>query len=244
MQADITDLRRTIVPKSDQLNAEQLLGGPMTITVSEVRVGSEDQPVILHYAGDGGRPFKPCKTMRKLLIFAWGENGHDWIGRSMTVYNDPNVLWGGIKVGGIRISQMSHIPQPIEISLTATKGKKAMHRVEVLQVVTLQDVLAAIRNASNKAGMDAAKKLAQQLTTQADMDQAATAYNGRLRALRSAAAPAPVEQQQPAFSELADRLADVKTVEDAQAVVNAGAHLPEEQKAELRSLAAALDLPA
>ena len=95
--SDISNLSDTIVPKSDQLNADQLLGGSMTITVTDVRRGqSDDQPVIVHYQGDEGRPYKPCKTMRKVLIFAWGDDGHAWIGRSMTLYNDPEVKFGGV----------------------------------------------------------------------------------------------------------------------------------------------------
>jgi hypothetical protein len=31
MSTDVSDLRSTIVPKSDQLNSEQLLAGPITI---------------------------------------------------------------------------------------------------------------------------------------------------------------------------------------------------------------------
>ena len=61
MNATVEDLRATIVPKSDQLNAEQLLSGPMTIRVTEVRVSdSAEQPVVVHYEGDDGRPYKPC----------------------------------------------------------------------------------------------------------------------------------------------------------------------------------------
>ena len=81
MQYDISDLRATIVPKSDQLNSEQLLGGPMTITVTDVRIGSSDeQPISVHYEGENGRPYRPCKTMRKVLIFAWGQDGRSWAG--------------------------------------------------------------------------------------------------------------------------------------------------------------------
>src|SRR5690606_17639307 len=75
----VSDLRDTIVPKSDQLNAEQLLGGPITITVTDVkRGGGEEQPVVIHYEGEGGRPYKPCKSMRKVLVFAWGSDGREW----------------------------------------------------------------------------------------------------------------------------------------------------------------------
>ena len=73
---DTSDLRWTIVPKSDQLNAEQLLGGPITITVTGVEVhDSAEQPISIRYDNDDGRPYKPAKTMRKVLIFAWGADG-------------------------------------------------------------------------------------------------------------------------------------------------------------------------
>ncbi|POZ81565.1 hypothetical protein [Burkholderia contaminans] len=161
--SDITDLRGTIVPKSDQLNAEQLLAGDMTITVTDVRMGSEDQPVILHYENDEGRPYKPCKTMRKLLIFAWGEDGRNWTGKSMTLYNDQAVRFGGMVVGGIRISHLSHIEREISLSLTATKGKKALHTVLPLEVVRLDDVLKAIATATDRNAMNAARALAMKL---------------------------------------------------------------------------------
>lgn len=133
-QSDIADLSGTIVPKSDQLNAEQLLSGPMTITIDDVRVGSsEEQPVTIHYAGENGRPYKPCKTCRKMLIFAWGADGRQWIGRSMTLYNDQLVRFGGAEVGGIRISHLSDIPKDINVSLTATRGKKAAHTIKRME---------------------------------------------------------------------------------------------------------------
>lgn len=124
-KASVTNLSPTIIPKSDQLNADQLLGGPMTIKVTDVSVSeSPDQPVIIHYEGENGRPFKPCKSMRKVLIFAWGDDGTKWVGRSMTLFNDPEVKWAGVKVGGIRISHMSDIEADAKLQLTATRGKK------------------------------------------------------------------------------------------------------------------------
>lgn len=188
--SDVTDLRGTIVPKSDQLNAEQLLAGDMTITVTDVRMGSEDQPVILHYENDMGRPYKPCKTMRKLLIFAWGEDGRRWIGKSMTLYNDQQVRFGGMTVGGIRISHLSHIDREISVSLTATKGKKAQHNILPLEITTLDDVLKAIAAATDRNGMNAAKAKAMKLTSENDVQQAQDAYNARMRELRGAATSA------------------------------------------------------
>jgi len=132
---DAKDLRPTIVPKSDQLNAEQLLSEPMTIRVTGVTVtNSAEQPVTIHYEGDDGRPYKPCKTMRKVLILAWGHDGSEWAGKSMTLFNDPAVKFGGQSVGGIRISHVSHIERNIAVALTATKGKKTLHTIKALKV--------------------------------------------------------------------------------------------------------------
>lgn len=127
------DIAPTIIPKSDQINADDLLSGPLTITVTGVAPGSKEQPVIVRYDGDGCRPYRPCKTMRRLLAFAWGTDGHAWVGRSMTLYHDPSVVFSGIKVGGIRISHLSHIDHDLEVALTVTKGKRALYRVRPLR---------------------------------------------------------------------------------------------------------------
>lgn len=189
---EISDLRPTIAPKSDQMNAEQLLSGPVTITVTDVRLGSgDDQPVAIHYDNDEGRPYKPCKTMRKMLIYAWGEDGRKWAGHSMTLYNDPNVKFGGSAVGGIRISHMTGIERELALSLTATKGKKALHTIKPLQVeqsTSLANVLAAIAKANNRATMDAAKKLAAQLTRPEYIATALQAYSARVDEIKAAAA--------------------------------------------------------
>lgn len=143
---DVSDLRHTIVPKSDQLNADQLVGGPMTITVTRVSATKGDQPVTINYEGDNGRPFKPCLTMRKVLVLAWGHDGNTWPGKSMRVYNDPAVTWGKEAVGGVRISHLSHIPSDIKVSLAATKGKKALYEIKKLTDGDAE-LTAAIRSA-------------------------------------------------------------------------------------------------
>ena len=149
MSNNVTDLRDTIVPKSDQLNADQLVGGPITITVTSVRRGSgDDQPVVVHYEGEAGRPFKPCLTMRKVLIFAWGEDGSAWAGRMLTLYNKRDVKWGGVEVGGIRISHMSHIEGDIKLSLAVTRGKKDPVIIKRLDV---RDPTIAARTALEQA---------------------------------------------------------------------------------------------
>tara|TARA_R110000850_G_scaffold200170_2_gene326353 strand:+ start:686 stop:1345 length:660 start_codon:yes stop_codon:yes gene_type:complete len=138
---DVTNLRDTIIPKSDQMNADDLVSTVITTKVIGVSRGNEESPLIVHCENDGGRPFKPCKTMRKLLIVAWGENGNDWIGRSMTLYCDASVKYAGKSVGGIRISHLSHITKRVEVNLTATRGKKQLYTVNILQPTMYPDNL-------------------------------------------------------------------------------------------------------
>ena len=50
----------------------------------------------------------------------------------MTLYCDPTVRFGGIEVGGIRVSHLSHIDKPLNLALTVTRGKRAQTHVEPL----------------------------------------------------------------------------------------------------------------
>ena len=127
---DATNLRDTIAPKSDRVNADDFLAGPETVTITAVKRGDADTPVAIHI--EGRKPYYPCKSMRRVLISAWGDNGPDWVGKSMTLYTDPAVKFGGVAVGGIRISHMSHIESDIALALTATRGKRSPFTVRKL----------------------------------------------------------------------------------------------------------------
>lgn len=127
----MTSFSDTIVPKSDQLNADDLLTGPITVTVVRVSRGDGEQPMVIGI--DGGRnPYKPCKSMRRVILKLWGDNGDAWIGRRMTLYCDPEVKWAGERVGGIRISHMSGLAAPVEMALTTTRGKRKPFVVQPL----------------------------------------------------------------------------------------------------------------
>lgn len=126
------DITETIAPRSDQLNAEDLLTGPRTFTVEKVTAGSVEQPVEIHLVGLPGRPFKPSKTVRRLLVASWGPEANVYTGRRMTLYRDPSVRFGGSEVGGIRISHLSDIDKRIQVALTVTRGKRQPFVIEPL----------------------------------------------------------------------------------------------------------------
>lgn len=131
----MSSLLGTIAPKSDQLNADDLIGGQSkTIKITGVKILGGDQPVALNYEGDEGKPYKPCKSMRRVLVNVWGSDGNNYIGKSMTLYRDDRVKFGGAEVGGIRISHMSDISEPITMALTATRAIRKPFTVKPLEV--------------------------------------------------------------------------------------------------------------
>ncbi|MGH3499845.1 MAG: hypothetical protein ACRDQA_02910 [Nocardioidaceae bacterium] len=128
------DLTETIVAKSDQLNADDLLSGPRTFTITEVRRGDPEQPVQIVLAEfPENRPFKPSKTVLRVLVHALGKETDDWPPQvRMTLYRDASVKWAGQAIGGIRISHLSHIDEQIKVALAESKGKKTLHVVDPL----------------------------------------------------------------------------------------------------------------
>jgi hypothetical protein len=125
------DLTDTIQPNSDQLDACDLLGGPQTFTIEDVSKGNAEQPVNLHLAGFP-RPWRPGKSMRRVLVACWGPDAKTYIGRRVTLYCDPSVVFGGQAVGGTRIAALSHIDKPKQVPLLVSRGKSAIFVVKPL----------------------------------------------------------------------------------------------------------------
>lgn len=130
------DMNPVIVPKSDQISADDFISGPRTYQIEGVAINpGTEQPVNISLVGET-RFWRPCKSMARCLVAAWGPDAKLYAGRSVTLYRDPKVKWGGLEVGGVRISHMSHIERPLSMALTATKGRRADYTVKplILQV--------------------------------------------------------------------------------------------------------------
>jgi len=123
---DAESIADTLTANSNQLNSDDLMGGPITVTVTGWKRGAtKEQPVWLSIGSDR-MPYSPCKTMRRVLAAEWGDRPAEWVGRSMTLFRDPNVMFGGMQVGGIRISHLSHMKQAeSKHNLASSKAKKS-----------------------------------------------------------------------------------------------------------------------
>lgn len=128
---DITD---ALAPTSDQLDAVELVK-PRTFTIDTgSRLGKRDGKTVAEIRLVGfPRVWRPSKGMLDVLAACWGTDGKQWAGRSITLYNDTDVMYGKDKVGGIRISHLSHIDKARDVMIRANGvGRKRSWHVEPL----------------------------------------------------------------------------------------------------------------
>jgi len=127
-----------ILAKSDQLNAEDLLGREMVIKITKVtkKDPKKPQPLWINYEGDDGgkRPYKPCKGMIKIIFSMWGENESNYIGRSLSLYRFEEAVYAGKEVGGLRLNGMSHIEKSFKVKITESRNKKVEYSIKKLEV--------------------------------------------------------------------------------------------------------------
>jgi hypothetical protein len=115
--ADVT------APKSDQWNADDFIAGPITFTIREVQLrGGQEQPVNILLEGTD-KAYRPCKGMARVMMQAWGPDAKAYAGKSLTLFRDPTVKWGGLEVGGIRISHMSHLDGKMMAAVKVSRGQ-------------------------------------------------------------------------------------------------------------------------
>lgn len=138
----MTDITKTVAPKTDQLNADDFLvdDKPRTIKITGVKMmDSKEQPIAISYEGDQKKPWKPSLGMRRVLIDLWGQEAakaadKHYVGRMVTLFRDPDVTFGKLVVGGIRISHASHIQGEKKIALTVSKARKVEFIVKPLKI--------------------------------------------------------------------------------------------------------------
>jgi hypothetical protein len=125
------DIGDTIAPKSDQLDAVDLLTGPRVFTIERVTKNNAEQPFNIHLA-EFPRPWRPGLSMRRVLVDCWGPDAATYAGRRVKLWCDRTVRFGNEEVGGTRILALSHIDRRLSIPLLVSRGRTEMYRVEPL----------------------------------------------------------------------------------------------------------------
>ena len=126
------DISDTLIPNSDQLDAEDLAAsGPRIFTVERVGKFNAEQPVNV-YLAEFPRPWRPGRNMRRVLAHCWGRDSAKWVGHQVELYCDPDVFFGKEKVGGTRISRLSHIAGAVAAPIIVGRGKRGTWPVKPL----------------------------------------------------------------------------------------------------------------
>lgn len=129
-------LQQALAPKSDQLNADDLIAANKIIVISGVNInlGSE-QKIIINYQGDNGKPWKPSKGMGRVLTEILGGDPDKWVGETVELFRNKEIRFGKEKCGGIQIAGMSAVRNVTTLLITTAKGKKSS--------ITIQPIAAA-----------------------------------------------------------------------------------------------------
>ena len=159
----MTDMRKVTEVDSTQINADDLISGPQTFTITNVKIkGGKDQPVEISLR-ETDKFFRPCKTVCRVMVAAWGPDSTTYKGKSFTLYCDPKVRWGGLEVGGLRISHMSHLDSPLTMALTVTRGSKKPYTVKPLKNAAPQSLPGADATPPAVGGSDGAAPFSEQI---------------------------------------------------------------------------------
>lgn len=156
MSNDVTSeqLAKACEPKSDQLNADDLMFAPVAVKIVKVKPGNKEQPIVIELA-DGLRPYKPCKTMIRILRAHFGDNAQDWINQQLILFRDPDAEYGGVKMGGIRISHATGLTEPKTFIITTRRGRRGEYTLLPFPTIApaekkyVDDVLAEIAAAES-----------------------------------------------------------------------------------------------
>ncbi|MFW0772490.1 hypothetical protein ACLRGI_04910 [Paenarthrobacter nitroguajacolicus] len=151
------DISKALVAKSDCLNASDLTGAPIVATIANVRKGDATKPIVIDLVGMDGRPWKPSKGMLRIIAHGWGTESDVWLGRSVKLVNNPEVIYAGEKVGGVEVIAMSHIAADFTIPVRISQKKVKQHTVTVLaepQTEPWRAQWQAITNALTAAGYE------------------------------------------------------------------------------------------
>lgn len=128
------DVSEVLAPNSQQLDNIELRGkGPQVFTVArvDVRTPGTDQPLIVHLV-EFPRPWKPGKTMGRVLAHCWGRESDNWPGKQVELYADESIKFGNETPGGTRISRVSHIDKPQQVPVLLSQGRPGFYKVEPL----------------------------------------------------------------------------------------------------------------
>lgn len=143
----MNDMSAVVVAKSDQVNADDLVAGPMIVTIAGVKITPGTEQPVQMTLEETNKFFRPCKTVSRVIVSLWGPDASQYIGRSLRLFRDPNVTWAGVKVGGIRVDQASHIDSERSLVVKESQKVSKVHKIKPLVIAKPEPEAPAIDRA-------------------------------------------------------------------------------------------------
>lgn len=130
MTVDADDLDYRALFGGRYMSAPDMPTEGRTLTIAGAAVEAVEDPKtkqnrdrLLVYFHERVKPWLPCRTTAGCLAAMWGDRTSGWVGRRVTLYQDPTVKVGAKVVGGIRVlgSPELDAPRDVVINLGARK---------------------------------------------------------------------------------------------------------------------------
>jgi len=125
------DMAASIEARSEQIDADNLISGPIDVTIKAVTRGPSNEQPIQIVLQETPLFYRPNKTFRRALIGCFGDDSTNWIGKRLRLARDANVMFGGVKVGGTIVTHAS-IEAPVVFMLSTKRGKKSAVSIDVI----------------------------------------------------------------------------------------------------------------
>jgi hypothetical protein len=144
------NIREFVTIKSDRLNYENFIMGAKEFTISKLAKKTDQGKarLLIYFEGHEATPYWPSLGMIKCLSSpeGWGDAPFaDWIGRRMTLFGEPTVVYAGKEIGGIQISHISHIKGEYSTKITLRRGMRIDFTIEPLATKTVSTPAPALQ---------------------------------------------------------------------------------------------------
>jgi len=123
-------MNRSTAHPSNYLSKQDVMP-PLVLTIAGVQMealqgddGRKSKPV-MSFREEGVKPMIVNKTNWMVLEAVYGDESDDWIGKSVEVYHDPEVMMMGNRIGGTRVRIPAGTPgAPAPAAAPATDAPK------------------------------------------------------------------------------------------------------------------------
>lgn len=150
--------------RSDQINYVDIgHEGLKAIKVTSAHLvedGKGGFKTVINYEGGEGRPYKPSKGMDRLIQskHGWGSNSDDWIGKSILLTGNKDVMWAGGAHGGIQIKALSDIDaKGFSEFIALNRSKRRLYKVEFFDAIEYMKSLFGKPTPEDQQWVDAIK---------------------------------------------------------------------------------------